>query len=419
MKYSSENKQTQIILAFIILLLSSINLFSCQSKYISTPKTEISVLESIQQEAKPIVLGAEQIDAYFPLLVGKKVGIVTNQTGIIPSKTKNIHLVDLLLDKKINIVRIFAPEHGFRGEEDAGAHIENGVDSKTGIPIISLYGNNKKPKSTQISDLDVVIFDIQDVGVRFYTYISTLHLVMEAVAENNKQIIVLDRPNPNAHYIDGPMLEPKFKSFVGMHKIPVVYGMTIGEYAQMINGESWLENGIKAILKVIPLKNYNHKTPYSLPVKPSPNLPNDISINLYPSLCFFEGTNVSIGRGTEMQFQVYGSPFFRVKQDFTYTPKPNLGAKSPKHNGVLVSGKDLRKNEKLDHLELKWLVEAYKMNTKEPFFDENLFFDKLAGTDKLRKSILKGESIADISKAWQADLEAFKLVRKKYLLYAD
>ena len=366
-----------------------------------------------------VITGAEQKDLYIPLLKDKKVGVITNQTGIIPGTGKDTHIVDALIEEGINVIRIFAPEHGFRGTADAGEIIKDGKDVKTGMPIVSLYGSNKKPSDAQVRDLDVLLFDIQDVGVRFYTYISTLHYVMEAAAENGKQVVVLDRPNPNAHYIDGPMLEKSQTTFVGMHPVPVVYGMTIGEYAQMINGEKWLKNGIQADLRVIPLQNYDHKTPYDLPVKPSPNLPNSQSINLYPSTCFFEGTNVSEGRGTEKQFQIYGSPYLK-NMDFTFTPKPNEGAKNPQHNGVLCYGEDLSVHPRLSEINLEWLIKAYKNNTKQPFFNKNsgeFFIDKLAGTANLRQQIEKGMSAADIKATWQKGLEEFKKVREKYLIY--
>ncbi|MXV37239.1 DUF1343 domain-containing protein [Flavobacteriaceae bacterium Ap0902] len=369
-------------------------------------------------ETEPIILGAERGELFIPDLKGKKVGIVTNQTGIIP-RENYIHLVDYLLSNQVNVMRIFAPEHGFRGKADAGETVKDGVDTKTGLPIISLYGKNKKPYDSQVSDLDVIVFDIQDVGVRFYTYISTLHYVMESAAENGLQVIVLDRPNPNAHYIDGPMLEPSEKTFVGMHPVPIVYGMTIGEYAQMINGEKWLKNQITSDLKVIPLENYTHDTPYDLPVKPSPNLPNAQSINLYPSICFFEGTNVSEGRGTAMQFQIYGSPYLK-NMDFKFTPKPNEGAKNPQHNGKVCYGEDLRNHPRLSEIKLEWLIKAYKNNTRQPFFTKNsgaFWLDKLAGTPELRHQIEQGWTEAKIKATWEDGLENFKNVRAKYLLY--
>lgn len=360
----------------------------------------------------PIKTGADNYEKYLPLLKDKKVGIVTNQTGILSNKT---HLVDFLLEKKIAVQTIFAPEHGFRGTADAGEHVVDGKDPKTGLSIISLYGDNKKPKAAQLAGIDVMIFDLQDVGARFYTYISSLHYVMEACAENGVPLIVLDRPNPNGGIVDGPLLEKEFTSFVGMHPIPLLHGMTIGEYAQMVNGEKWLKDGVQCKLTVIPCLDYNRKMDYSLPVKPSPNLPNDQSINLYASLCLFEGTNVSMGRGTEKQFQIYGSPFL-TKTNFSFTPKPNFGAKDPLYNGKECFGEDLTAYPKLKQLELKWLLKAYQ-NTSEKTKFFNGFFTKLAGTKKLQQQIESGTSEEMIRKSWVKDLEAFKKMRIKYLLY--
>lgn len=356
--------------------------------------------------------GAERFDFYLPLLANKKVGIVTNPTGIVENKK---HLVDFLLEQQINLQKIYAPEHGFRGIADAGEMIKDGKDSKTNLPIISLYGNNKKPKPEQLAGIDVMIFDIQDVGARFYTYISTLHYVMEACAENNIELLVFDRPNPNGSIVDGPVLEPAYKSFVGMHQIPVLHGMTIGEYARMINGEKWLTNGIQCNLKVIHCLNYKRDMAYSLPVKPSPNLPNDQAINLYASLCFFEGTNVSVGRGTEKQFQIYGSPFL-TNFNFSFTPISNFGAKEPMHKDVLCIGEDLSQIKKVTRLELKWLMKAYSdTSDKTVFFND--FFTKLAGTKKLQEQIVAGVSENEIRKSWENGLATFKEMRKPYLIY--
>ena len=358
------------------------------------------------------ITGADNHKVYLPLLDNKKVGIVTNQTGILSNKT---HVVDFLLAQRVNVQKIYAPEHGFRGTADAGELIKDGKDTKTGLPIISLYGNNKKPKPEQLVGIDIMVFDLQDVGARFYTYISSLHYIMEACAENNIPLLVLDRPNPNGSIIDGPLLEKEYTSFVGMHPIPLLHGMTIGEYAQMINGQKWLKNGIQCQLTVIPCLNYNRERSYSLPVKPSPNLPNDQAINLYASLCLFEGTNVSVGRGTEKQFQIYGSPFL-PKSDFSFTPLPNFGAKEPMHKDQLCYGEDLTKIEKVTRLELKWLIKAYQTTADQSkFFND--FFTKLAGTKKLQQQIMAGTSEADIRASWQKDLEAFKAMRKPYLLY--
>ena len=378
--------------------------------------------------------GAENIESYLPLLKDKRVGIVTNQTGIFksmpiiehrssslyPTENKgsiNFSIVDYLLEQNINLQKIYAPEHGFRGTADAGELIVDGKDTKTNLPIISLYGNNKKPKPEQLEGIDILVFDLQDVGARFYTYISSLHYVMEACAENNIPLLVLDRPNPNGTIIDGPILEKEHKSFVGMHEIPVLHGMTIGEYSKMINGEKWLKDGLQCNLSVIPCLNYAHDMKYSLPVKPSPNLPNDQSINLYASLCFFEGTNVSLGRGTEKQFQIYGSPFLPESEfDFSFTPQPNFGAKDPVHNGKLCFGEDLTEIRKVNRLELKWLLKAYENTAdKTVFFTD--FFTKLAGTKKLREQIEAGMTEKEIRKTWQEGLEQFKEVRKKYLIY--
>ena len=387
----------------------------------------ISFAQKPQETIKPeitkstiIKTGAERTGLYLDVLKGKNVAVVANQTSVLEKRNEKkeesefVHLVDSLLSLGINVKKVFAPEHGFRGKADAGEVVKDGFDTKTGLPIISLYGKNKKPSVEQLKNIDVVVFDIQDVGARFYTYISSLHYVMEACADAGIPVIILDRPNPNGHYIDGPVLELEHKSFVGMHKVPVVYGMTIGEYGQMINGEKWLKNGIQCDLKVIPLENYNHNTAYHLPVKPSPNLPNDKSINLYPSLCFFEGTNVSAGRGTEMQFQIYGSPFLS-KSDFSFTPQPNEGAKYPKHENKLCFGKNLQEADNLNKLDLVYLIKAYNQNSSKEFF--NNFFTKLAGTKKLQQQIENHLSEEEIRKTWKKGLNEFKITRNFYLLY--
>ena len=362
-----------------------------------------------------IVTGAEQFPLYASFLKNKNVGVVANQTSFL--ENENQHLVDFLISKNVIVKKVFAPEHGFRGTADAGEHVKDGVDSKTGVPLISLYGNNKKPSQEQLKGIDVVVFDIQDVGARFYTYISTLHYVMEACAEAGIPVIVLDRPNPNGHYIDGPILEAANQSFVGMHPIPVVHGMTIGEYAKMINGEGWLKNKMKCELTVVEIENYTHDTPYALPIKPSPNLPNDQAINLYPSLCFFEGTFINAGRGTDMQFQVFGAPSLPAsKYTFEYTPQSNEGAKNPKFNGQLCHGKDLRKEPRLNKINLEWLIYAYNANGKKKDFF-NSFFVKLAGTDKLQQQIEQGLTAEEIRDSWKDGLARFKKIREKYLLY--
>ena len=373
--------------------------------------------DQINQDKAAIIEGAAQLDKYLPLLSGR-VGIVANQTSVIYNRSaeNHTHIVDSLLSRNVDVVRVFAPEHGFRGKADAGEVVKDGVDTKTGLPIISLYGENKKP-AFKDHDLDLVIFDIQDVGSRFYTYISTLHYVMEACAEQDIPLIVLDRPNPNGAIIDGPILETEHRSFVGMHPVPVSHGMTIGEYAQMINGEKWLASGVSCNLKVIKIKNYDHSKPYHLAIKPSPNLPNDKAINLYSSLCFFEGTNVSAGRGTDHQFQIFGSPFLNPEIfTYTFTPQPNEGAKYPKHEGKLCYGLDLTQEENTDRIKLDWLVEAYHGTAdKKDFF--NPFFTKLAGTTVLQKQIESGYTANEIRKSWKTGLEAFKKMRQPYLLY--
>ncbi|WP_369765737.1 exo-beta-N-acetylmuramidase NamZ domain-containing protein [Flavobacterium sp. WC2429] len=373
---------------------------------------KMDILQNKAHNLLSIKTGADNFELYLPMLKNKKVGIVTNQSGILSNK---IHLVDFLLSKNIDVQNIFAPEHGFRGTADAGQHIVDGKDSKTGLSIISLYGDNKKPKTEQLASIDIMVFDLQDVGARFYTYISSLHYIMEACAENNIPLLILDRPNPNGGIVDGPILEKEFTSFVGMHPVPLLHGMTIGEYAQMINGEKWLKNRVQCKLTVIPCSNYNHNLSYSLPVKPSPNLPNDQAVNLYASLCLFEGTNVSVGRGTEQQFQIYGSPFL-PKSNFSFIPKPNIGAQNPIYNGVICYGEDLSDIAKVNQLELKWIIKAYKnTDDKSKFF--NSFFTKLAGTKKLQAQIENNISEVEIRASWNEGLLKFKEMREKYLIY--
>ncbi|SRX54758.1 exo-beta-N-acetylmuramidase NamZ domain-containing protein [Aequorivita sp. CIP111184] len=415
-------------------LLVVLTIFSCGSKTTSKNKDQNEERKEKQEATAKIkdeliILGAEQFQLYSELLKGKNVGVVANQTSFL--ENENQHLIDFLISKNISVKVVFSPEHGFRGKADAGEHIKDGIDTKTGIPLISLYGDNKKPKLEQlagakkieedinkgVSAIDVMVFDLQDVGARFYTYIATLHYVMEACAEAGIPVIVLDRPNPNGHYVDGPIMEPENQSFVGMNPVPVVHGMTIGEYAQMLNGEGWLKNKVKCELTVIKMKNYNHQKEYSLPIKPSPNLPNDQAINLYPSLCFFEGTFISAGRGTDMQFQVFGAPSLPAsKYSFEYTPQSNEGAKSPKFKGQLCHGKDLRKEPRLNKINLEWLIDAYNANGKKKDFF-NSFFVKLAGTDKLQKQIEQGLSAEEIRDSWKDGLESFKKIREKYLIY--
>ena len=382
--------------------------------------TSVSTGNSDELITEPIV-GANQTEAYLPLLKDKRIAIVGNQTSVIFNENtsqKYTHLVDSLLALNVNVIKVFAPEHGFRGKADAGELVADGKDIKTGVPIISLYGKNKKPSKESVENIDLMLFDIQDVGVRFYTYISTLHYVMQTCAENNIPLIILDRPNPNGHYIDGPTLENEHSSFVGMHPVPLVHGMTIGEYAKMINGEGWLGDNLKSDITIIPVKNYTHQTFYSLPIRPSPNLPNDTAINLYPSLGLFEGTTLNAGRGTEMQFQIFGSPLLpKEKYGFQYTPEPNFGAKYPKHQGENCNGLDLRNTPRLDRIDLKWLIEAYTdFKDKSKFFNTSSFTIH-SGTEKLKQQIEQGYSFREIRKTWLNDLENFKNIRKQYLIY--
>lgn len=372
----------------------------------------ITLLCSINIFAE-VIVAAERLDEYLPMLKGKKVALVVNQTSIVGVK----HLVDVLQENKINVVKLMSPEHGIRGVVSAGELVDHSVDAASGLPIVSLYGNHKKPTSEDLAEVDVIIFDIQDVGVRFYTYISTLTYVMEACAENNKKIIVLDRPNPNGHYVDGPLLEEEYTSFVGLHPVPIVYGMTIGEYAKMVNGEKWMDKGVTCDLTVILCGDYDHNSIYHLPVPPSPNLKTQEAIYLYPSLCFFEGTIISVGRGTDFPFQVYGHP--DLLGMFKFTPKSREGAKNPKYNEEECTGEDLRNYPVIDgEINLSWLINAYAMmNKKEAFFTR--FFENLAGTASLRRQIIEGKSKYDIKKTWEKDLIAFKKIRAKYLLYKD
>ncbi len=377
------------------------------------------ISQSSEPEASLIKTGADQIERYLPIIKNKKVAIVANHTSLIGDK----HLVDTLLSRGIEMVRImkvFVPEHGFRGDFDAGEVVSDEIDSITGLPIVSLYGSHKKPLPEDLTDLDLVIFDIQDVGVRFYTYISTLHYVMEACAEHNIPLLLLDRPNPNSGYVDGPVLEKENTSFIGMHPIPIVYGLTIGEFANMINGEGWLKNGVKCDLNIIPCQNYYHGKSFSLPVKPSPNLPNDHSVKLYPSLCLFEGTAISEGRGTLTPFELYGHP--ELNGDFSFIPKSIPGmTKYPRYNNIECYGEDLRDfvpEEGWNKLHLNWLIDSYnKFPNQEEFFTS--FFKKLAGTDLLQKQIESGLSDEEIRKSWQPELVEFKEIRKKYLIYQD
>ena len=360
------------------------------------------------------VSAAMQMDDYLPLLQGKRVGVVANQTSIIGST----HLVDTLLSLGVDVQKIYTPEHGFRGTAEAGAKVNNGKDEKTGLRIVSLYGNNKKPTPDMLRGIDLILFDLQDVGVRFYTYISTMTFIMEAAAEQKLPVIVLDRPNPNGFYIDGPVLKTENKSFVGMHQVPVVYAMTIGEYAKMVNGEGWLKNGITCNLTVIPIKNYNRDAIYELPVKPSPNLPNWESVYLYPTLCFFEGSILSVGRGTETPFQIYGHP--NMRGSYTFTPSSMGGSVKPVLDGQRCRGENLLEFAhdypiNSSQLHLEWIIEAYQQLNDKGFFKD--YFRLLAGDKQLQRDIENGKSADDIRASWQDDLEAFKAIRAKYLMY--
>jgi uncharacterized protein YbbC (DUF1343 family) len=372
------------------------------------------------QFATDIITGAEQTEEYLPLLKNKKIALVVNPTSLI----SNTHLVDSLLKLSINITKVFAPEHGYKGTADAGEHLINDRDKKSNLEIISLYGHHKKPTNMDLQNVDIIVFDIQDVGVRFYTYISTLHYVMQAAAENNKTVLILDRPNPNGNYIDGPILQKKYTSFVGMHPVPVVHGLTIAEYAKMINGENWLsdkpEKMVQCKLEIVKCKNYNHNKFYKLPIKPSPNLPNMISVYLYPSVCFFEGTNISLGRGTDKPFQQFGHPSFTNFQ-YSFTPQSMEGAKSPPCINQKCFGMDLSNLledslQKSAFINIDYLLKAYKnYPDKSHFFTP--FFSSLAGTNQLQQQIEEGLTPAQIKKSWHAGLKKYKTTQAKYRLY--
>ena len=362
--------------------------------------------------SQEIIQGAERVDYYFNKLNDKKIAIIANNTSVIKTSNGNTHIIDTLIARGLSVNKIFSPEHGFLGDKDDGEKFEDAFYKN--IEIISLYGGNRRLKDDDIEDIDIIIFDIQDVGVRFYTYLSTLHYAMQSAARKNKKFIIMDRANPNSFYIDGPVLDLKNSSFIGLHPVPIVYGMTIGEYGLMINGEGWLENNLKVDLEVIKLKNYNHKLKYEPPIRPSPNLPNIQSIYLYPSLAFLEKTEVSVGRGTTIQFQIYGHPDF--KGDFSFTPQPNFGSQYPKLKGVMSYGEDLRNYKTSNMIELKWLINSFtQINDKNNFFRSD--FDKLSGTSNLKKQIIEGLSESEIRDSWKEGLEKFKKIRKKYLLY--
>jgi uncharacterized protein YbbC (DUF1343 family) len=370
------------------------------------------LFSNFQEETETIILGAESIEEYIPFLENKTIGLVSNSSSIIRTKNQKVHLLDTLIKLNQKVKAVFAPEHGFLSDKENGALIINDYDFKRNMNIYSLYGKNKKPNAKQLKNIDVMVFDLQDVGARFYTYLSTLYYTMEACSENKIPLIILDRPNPNGHYVDGPVLEKRFMSFVGILEIPIAHGMTLGEIAKMINGENFIHS--KCELKVIKLKNYNHNSQYDLPLPPSPNLPNKISVNLYPSLCLFEQTPVSIGRGTNLQFQIFGNPKF--ESTFSFIPRPNLGSQNPKHNGIVCYGKDLRVTGRLSKIEIKWLIDAY---TQYP--DKNKFFNSgfslLAGTKILEEQIKNNLSEKEIRKSWESGLKKFKKLREKYLLY--
>ena len=393
--------------SFLILLFTAF--LSCRSQ------TTIGEI----QKAETFRTGAQQTERYIDNLRDKRVGLVTNQTSLIDSK----HLVDTLLSLDVHITCVFAPEHGFRGEAGAGETIKDGKDAKTGLSVLSLYGKTKKPTPELIEEVDILVFDIQDVGARFYTYISTLHYILEAAGENGKEVLVLDRPNPNGHFIDGPIREEKYKSFVGMHPIPIVHGLTVGELAQMILGEGWIIQ--KPKLTIIPCVGYSHHDFYSIPIRPSPNLPNDRAIALYPSLCWFEGTEVSVGRGTPYPFQVIGFPGCTTGS-FTFTPSDIPGvAMDPPFENKTCTGLDLRSEASQDigrytRLELSWLLTMYaNCPDKTSFFHSNGFFDKLCGTAQLREMIQAGKTEQEIRATWQPGLERYKSMRSRYLLYSD
>jgi uncharacterized protein YbbC (DUF1343 family) len=363
----------------------------------------------------PIVVGAERLSSYLPLMKNKRVALLINQTSLVYNKL----LLDTLISSGVQVVKIFVPEHGFRGTADAGAHIKNDIDAQTGLPVISLYGKNKKPSAEQMKDIDVLVYDLQDVGVRFYTYISTLEYAMDACIDHKKELLILDRPNPNRHIIDGPVLDTSLRSFVGMQAVPVLYGLTVGEYAQMLVGEQWIKNAKALQYKVIPCLAYDQlavRMKYILPVPPSPNLKNSNAIRLYPGLCFFEGTVVSVGRGTDKPFEQWGHPDYQGKLNHTFTPKSTVGATKPLLENQICYGIKLDKAP--EELDISQLLKAYQLSPqKDAFF--NSFFEKLAGTKVLRQQIIKGKSEAEIRASWQPELEQFKKIRKKYLLYQD
>ena len=364
-----------------------------------------------------VMVGAERLAQYLPQLQGQRVGLVINQT----SRVGNAFLVDTLRARGVNVTAIFAPEHGFRGEAADGATIADGRDARSGVPVRSVYGKTKKPTPAMLADVDVLVFDIQDVGARFYTFISTLHYVLEAAAEQNKPVLVLDRPNPNGDLVDGPVLEPAHKSFVGLDPLPIAHGLTVGELAQLMNQEKWLAEGRQCRLTVVPMQQgYTHATAYHLPVRPSPNLPTDHAVALYPSICLFEGTNVSVGRGTNAPFEAIGSPSQPATRPFSFTPAPNAGSPTPPMKGQRCYGLDLGAVAARENggLVLKYLLDFYQQSTdKEHFFGK--YFEELSGTASLREQIIAGKSVAAIRASWEPRLKKFRALRQKYLLYPE
>ena len=380
----------------------------------------LTIAQAKDQSSKQIITGANQTKLYIPYLKGKKIGMVVNQTSVIGSGLTPS--VDSLLKLGINIKKIFGPEHGFRGNASNGATVNDAVDTETGLPVISLYGKHFKPTPADLQGLDIIIFDIQDVGVRFYTYISTLHYVMEACAENNVELMILDRPNPNGFYVDGPILDTAYRSFVGMHPVPIVHGMTIAEYAQMINGEGWLKNHVQCKLKIIKVANYKNSMPYVLPVNPSPNLNSAQSVLLYPGLCLFEGTTLSVGRGTMFPFQVVGSPLLKGKYSYSFTPVsiPGMSEDPPLKNqvcyGLNLKNYDTDSLRAAGQLNIAWLISLYNAYPdKQHFF--NAYFKKLTGGEVLQKQIESGQTEQQIRASWAPGLSSFKAMRQKYLLY--
>lgn len=388
-----------------LFLLGTLSLLACNTEKKESPYPK--------PEIKTIKVGAERLDLYLSSLENKRIGLVVNHSSLVGQN----HLVDTLLNLKIQVTKIFAPEHGFRGDLANGESVENGVDKKTNLPILSLHGKHKKPTAEMLSDIDLVIFDIQDVGTRFFTYISTMHYVMEACAENEIPVMILDRPNPNGYYVDGPVMEDDHKSFLGMHSIPIVHGMTVGELAQMINGEFWLQDSLQCDLSIVEVENYDHSIRYKLPIRPSPNLPTALSVNLYPSLCLFEQTTMSIGRGTDHPFSMYGNPDF-PDTTFSFLPKSRTESIYPKHEDMVCYGINLEGETELERFELKYLIDAYQQMSKPSNFFSK-YFERLAGTEELEKQIIAGLTEEEIRKTWQDDLESFKILRKKYLIYKD